>query len=87
MTNAINEVERSERATAPLKPVAQPNLMHQQILGSLLDIRQTTRSETRHRRDRKTGRWVDQQIDVPQPTIAGNVSDLNCERAAKRWLP
>jgi hypothetical protein len=69
------------------KPVAQPNLLHQQILGSLLDIRYTVRTETRHRRDKKTGRWVDQAVDVPTPTIAGNVSELSCERAAKAWLP
>lgn len=67
-------------------PTQQPNLMHQIVLASLLDPRTTLRSEVRHKRDAKN-RWVSVAVDVPVPTIAGNVSALSVDRAAKRWLP
>jgi len=67
-------------------PTQQPNLMHQIVLASLLDPKTTVRSEIRHKRDAKN-RWVSVVVDVPVPTIAGNVSELNVDRASRRWLP
>lgn len=67
-----------------MKPSAQPNLLHQIVLGALVKNQKTTRTEVRGRRS-KTG-WEEYTVEVPIPTIAGNVSDLNVERAAKRWV-
>ena len=67
-------------------PTQQPNLMHQIVLAALLDPKTTLRSEIRWKRDAKN-RWVRVVVDVPVPTIAGNVSALNLERSSKRWLP
>ena len=68
-----------------MKPVAQPNRFHNTILGALLDNKTTMRTEIRGKRDVK-GKWVLVEVHVPVPTIAGNVSNLNVELAAKRWI-
>lgn len=68
-----------------VKPVAQPNKLYQLILSALLESAQTVRTELRGKRDVK-GRWVEVAVDVPVPTLAGHVSELNVDRAAKRWI-
>jgi len=69
--------------TAP-KPQGKANLIHQQILGGLLANKTVTRTITQGKRD-KTGKWVETQVDIPVGGLAGHVSDLSIERAAKRW--
>lgn len=62
-----------------MKPVAQPNKLHQTILGHLLDNKQ---------------RFIPAKLvggDVTEPAkllsmLANNVSALNVERASRRWL-
>lgn len=71
--------------TAAVKPVQQPNLLHQMMLGALLDNEQKTRTEWRGKRD-KSGRWIEVPVVIPVPMLAGHVTMLNCERAAGRWL-
>ena len=68
------------------KPQAKANLLHQQVLGHLLDNKNTVRTEIRHKRDKKTRQWVEHRVDVAVPMLAGNVSEENVERAAKRWI-
>ena len=67
------------------KPQKKASLLHQQILGELLKIRTRTRKEHRTKFDKKTQQQVDFTVDVPVPTLAGNVSEENIERAAERW--
>lgn len=57
-----------------MKPVAQPNLLHQMILGFLVDNKQ---------------RFIPAKDEVPAsivPMLANNVSELNVDRASRRWL-
>lgn len=57
-----------------MKPVAQPNLLHQVIMGALLDNKQ---------------RFIPAKDEEPAkllPTLANNVSALNVEIASRRWL-
>lgn len=57
-----------------MKPVAQPNLLHQTMLGHLLDNKQ---------------RFIPAKDDAPariEPMLANNVSALNVELAAARWI-
>ncbi|ALF00402.1 hypothetical protein SEA_ARCHIE_96 [Mycobacterium phage Archie] len=59
-----------------MKPVPQPNKLHQMIVGALLDNKQV---------------YVPAPKGVDGPghwrgTLANNVSELNMDRAAKRWL-
>ncbi|OMC55396.1 hypothetical protein A5747_13465 [Mycobacterium sp. IS-836] len=67
------------------KPVAKANLIDQQILGSLLANKQTVRTERRGKRA-KNGQWTESDVDVPTSTLAGNVSNFNVERIARRVL-
>ena len=67
------------------KPQKKASLLHQKILGELLKIRTNTRKERRTKFDKKTQQYVDFTVDVPVPTLAGNVSEENIERAAERW--
>ncbi|BCP36403.1 hypothetical protein MINTMi198_17730 [Mycobacterium intracellulare M.i.198] len=72
---------------APL-PSAMPrkaNVIHQQILSGLLANKTTTRTELRERRDKK-GAWTQQEVPVSVPTLAGNVSEENVDRIARRWI-
>lgn len=57
------------------------NPLHQQILGELLSPRKTTRTEIHWKRG------VPTKVDVPVPTLAGNVSEHNVNRMAARWMP
>ncbi len=105
----------NERNNMP-KPVAKTNLVHQQILGALIETKpvswtrktldsennlietkvegtslpHTTRKEQRVKNVRRGVDGVYRHdivvVDVPVPTIAGNVSADNVERAAKRWI-
>lgn len=68
------------------KPAPQPNLLHQVMLAALVENKQTVRTEIRSKRD-KSGRWGEYTVDVSVPMLAGNVSGLNCDLAARRWLP
>lgn len=69
--------------------MSQTTQMHVQILSELLSPREVKRTEIRYRldkpiRDPKT--YTAFPVKVPVPTIAGNVSALNIDRAAKRWI-
>ena len=69
--------------------MSQTTQMHVQILSELLSPREVKRTEIRYRldkpiRDPKT--YTALTVKVPVPTIAGNVSALNIDRAAKRWI-
>lgn len=80
------------------KPQRKASLLHQQILGELLTIRYRNRTEHRPRKagkinvvDRETGetyqrqQYVDVPVEIQVPCLAGNVSEVNIDRAAKRW--
>ena len=67
------------------KPQKKASLLHQQFLGELLKIRTKTRKETRYRFDKKKQQDTYFTVDVPVPTLAGNVSEENIDRAAERW--
>lgn len=67
-----------------MKPTRKANLIHQQILGALVANKPTTRTETRGSRN-KSGQWVENEVKVSVPTLAGNVSTFNVELAARRW--
>lgn len=69
------------------KPTRQPNKLHQQILGSLVDTRPAS--------------WEHKKIDPEDPkkvvttkvtsallksALAQNVSEQSVEQAAKRWI-
>lgn len=87
-----------------ITPNAMPrkdNLLHQQILGNLLDNKNTVRTEIREKRNArsgaagsgratassdKSGKWSNVKVDVAVPMLAGNVSNENVERAAQRWI-
>ncbi|AEJ92369.1 hypothetical protein TIMSHEL_65 [Mycobacterium phage Timshel] len=60
------------------------NPLHQIILKGLLDNKQTVRTEVRGKRGKKG--WEEREVQVAVPTLAGNVSDLNIDIAAKRWI-
>lgn len=74
--------------------------LHNQLLQALLDNKTAARKETRSKsiKDKKgnpkkivtehhdINLYEDHEVEVPVPTLAGNVSDLNVELAAKRWL-
>ncbi|WP_066904083.1 hypothetical protein [Mycolicibacterium houstonense] len=79
-------------------PTARPNLLRQQILGELVNNRTVTRLETQPKKGPKasfrhilTGEsvsyqtYVDEPIARQVPGLAGHVSELNVERAARRW--
>lgn len=65
------------------KPQGKSNLLHQQILGGLLANKTTVRTEVRGKK--QNGKWVESTVPVQVPTLAGNVSNDNVDRAAKRW--
>lgn len=67
------------------KPVARPHQLRVQLLGALIDVGETTRTEMRGRFDKKLQKWVETPIQVRVPTLAGNVSWANVDRAAARW--
>lgn len=62
-----------------MKPVAQPNLLYQTMMGFLLDNKQ------RFIPAKLVGGDVVEPARV-EPMLANNVSELNVERAARRWL-
>lgn len=59
------------------------NQLHVQILGALLANKTTVKWERRGSRS-KSG-WQEKDIPVASPTFAGNVSEENVNRLAKRW--
>jgi hypothetical protein len=64
-------------------PTAKTNLIHQQLLSGLVANKQTFRTETRGKKTNKG--WTETEVQVAVATLAGNVTDLNVERAARRW--
>lgn len=82
-------------------PNAMPKIggVRKQIMDALLKIGQTSRKEVRFREsgkvttvDPRTGekfqlpKYDRKVIDVPVPTLAGNVSQRNVERIIRRWV-
>lgn len=76
--------------TTPNDMPQKANPLHTQILGELLTVRTTTRPEVRVKNVKRGKDGVYRHdlvgVDVPVPTLAGNVSNDNVERAAKRWI-
>lgn len=70
--------------TAPI-PAARPNPLRTQLLGELVNNHTITRIEIRGKFDKKALAWVENTIPVAVPALAGHVSELNVERAARRW--
>lgn len=72
--------------TAP-KPQPKANLIHQLVLSGLLANKSTVREEVRGKTVKRGNKhvWVESVIDVSIPTFAGNVSEENVNRLAKRW--
>ncbi|OYN81747.1 hypothetical protein CG716_05175 [Mycolicibacterium sphagni] len=60
-----------------MKPVARPNVMRQMILGALLDNKQVFVPPA-DKDSGLPGSW--------RPTLANNVSALNVDRMARRWI-
>jgi len=68
-----------------MKPVKKMNLMHQQILGDLRANKPTTRVEERVKKSGRT--YKTHEVVVETSRLAGNVSEVNIDRAARRWSP
>ena len=86
--------------TTPNDMPRKSNPLHLQILGDLLANKTRVRTETRIKSDGKikvidkhTGetyklpRYKLHKVDVEVPRLAGHVSELNIDRAARRWIP
>lgn len=82
-------VTRTHKAIDPASPdPKKPNIIETKVLESQLP--HTTRKEVRVTNVKRGADGVYRHdlvtVDVPVPTLAGNVSDLNIERAARRWF-
>lgn len=74
--------------------------LHNHLLKGLLENKTVSRKETRSKsikdkkgnpkkivtEDHDINLYEDYEVEIPVPTLAGNVSNDNVERAAKRWL-
>ena len=69
--------------TTPI-PTARPNPLRTQLLGALVDTKTGTRS---HKALGADGEVVTAQVPTSELRfpLAANVSELNVERAARRW--
>lgn len=95
----VFDIVRKATMTTPNAMPAKRNGLHLQILSGLLDNKTTHRTELRVKKDHKVTvvdpqtrekyqlqTYKDVPVKVEIPTLAGNVSELNVERAAERWV-
>ncbi|MCA2331871.1 hypothetical protein JF714_15620 [Mycobacterium avium] len=72
------------------KPIAKANLTHQQLLSGLLETKPTSWIRKHLAKGEKPGETVVVQTKVTGTALryplAQNVSNLNVDRAARRWI-
>jgi len=72
------------------KPVAKANLIHQQILGGLIETKPVSWTHKKLAKG-EDGKEVVVQTKVTREglrfPLAQNVSGFNVDRTARRWLP